>query len=85
LAAGTHPDYHDVTLLPNEKGVLKKEIGVDQIREISQILGLHRSDSEAPSSPPCIRRTRLNHAAANALLKTLGGAAGWSLSGAPHQ
>lgn len=70
LAAGTHPDYHDVTLLPNEKGVLKKEIGVDQIREISQILGFTAqigSTIVAAVHPA----DALNHAAANALLKTL--------------
>jgi len=70
LAAGTHPDYHDVTLLPNEKGVLKKEIGVDQIREISQILGFTAQigSTIAAAVHPA---DALNHAAANALLKTL--------------
>ena len=70
LAAGTHPDYHAVTLLPNDKGVLKKEIGVDQIRQISHILGLTAqvgSTIVAAVHPA----DALNHAAANALLKTL--------------
>jgi len=70
LAAETHPDYHAVTLLPNDKGVLKKEIGVDQIRQISHILGLTAqvgSTIVAAVHPA----DALNHAAANALLKTL--------------
>lgn len=70
LAAGTHPDYHEVTLLPNDKGVLKKEIGVDQIRGISQILGLTAQLGGAivAAVHPA---DALNRAAANALLKTL--------------
>lgn len=71
FAAGTHPDYRLVSLVPNKEGTrLRSEIVIEQIRELTQALGLTAQYGRAqvvlidPADA-------INHAAANALLKTL--------------
>ncbi len=71
LAAGTHPDFHVVTLQPNREGTkLRTEIVIEQIRELSGKLSLtpQYGDVQVAIVDPA---DALNAAAANALLKTL--------------
>lgn len=71
LAAGTHPDYHVVGLIPNKEGTrLRTEIVIEQIRELSEKLALTPQYGRAQVAivDPA---DAINHAAANALLKTL--------------
>lgn len=69
--AGTHPDLHWVTLLKDAKGEKdKKSVGVDQIRRLSEVLGMTsmRSGYRVAVIVPAETMTT---AAQNALLKTL--------------
>ncbi len=71
LAAGTHPDRVSITLEPNPRtGVMRKEIVVDQIRDLSARLAMAsqlRGWQVAMIDPA----EAMNTAAQNALLKTL--------------
>ena len=69
--AGTHPDYRYVRFLPNREGTrLRTEIVIDQMRELSGQLSLTPQFGRAQVAviDPA---DAINHAAANALLKTL--------------
>ena len=69
--AGSHPDLHWVTLLKDAKGEKdKKSVGVDQIRDLSETLGMTsmRSGYRVAVVVPAELMTT---AAQNALLKTL--------------
>lgn len=69
-AAGTHPDLLRVGLLERDDGRLKTEIGVEQIRQLSQWFALTPQYGRALVAlinPADL----LNLAAANAVLKTL--------------
>lgn len=69
--AGSHPDLHWVTLLKDAKGEKdKKSIGVDQVRELGERLGMTsmRSGYRVAVITPAEAMTP---AAQNALLKTL--------------
>lgn len=71
LAAGTHPDYHVVGFIPNKEGTrLRSEIVIEQIRELSGKLALTPQYGHAQVAivDPA---DAINHAACNALLKTL--------------
>lgn len=71
FAAGTHPDVRTVGLSENEKtGVLRKEIVIEQVRELGAWLALtsQRGGAQVASIAPA---SALNANAANALLKTL--------------
>lgn len=71
LAAGTHPDRMRVTLVPNPKsGVMRREIVVDQIRELSARLAL-ASQLDGWQVAVIDPAEAMNAAAQNALLKTL--------------
>lgn len=71
LAAGTHPDFHLVTLAMNREGTrLRTEIVIEQVRALSEKLSLTPQYGEtqvAIVDPADV----LNHAGCNALLKTL--------------
>ena len=71
LAAGTHPDFHQVSFVPTKDGSkLRSEIVIEQIRELSTKLGLtpqYGSAQVAIIDPA----DAVNTAACNALLKTL--------------
>ena len=71
LEAGTHPDFHLVTLLPNKEGTkLRTEIVIEQIRELSEKLSLtpQYGGAQVAIVDPA---DAINVAAANALLTTL--------------
>lgn len=71
IAAGTHPDYRFVSFVPNREGTkLRTEIVIDQMRELGQQLALTPQFGRAQVAiiDPA---DAINHAAANALLKTL--------------
>jgi DNA polymerase-3 subunit delta' len=71
IAAGTHPDYRFVSFVPNRDGTkLRTEIVIDQMRELSMQLALTPQFGRAQVAviDPA---DAINHAAANALLKTL--------------
>jgi len=70
LAAGSHPDFVRVGLELRDDGRLRSEIGIDQMRALSQRLALASQFGGAQVAlvDPA---DRLNAAAANALLKTL--------------
>jgi DNA polymerase-3 subunit delta' len=71
LDAGTHPDYHLVSFVPNKEGTrLRTEIVIEQIRGLSEKLGLtpQYGDAQVAIVEPA---DAINHAACNALLKTL--------------
>lgn len=71
LEAGSHPDFHPVTLLPNREGTkLRTEIVIDQIRDLSQKLALtpQYGDAAVALIDPA---DAINRSACNALLKTL--------------
>lgn len=69
--AGTHPDFRNVTFLPNDKGdKLRSEIVVDQMRELGPWFALtpQMGGAQVALISPA---NALNINAANALLKTL--------------
>ncbi|MBU6416363.1 MAG: DNA polymerase III subunit delta' [Xanthomonadaceae bacterium] len=71
LAAGTHPDRMLVTLEPNPKtGVMRKEIVVDQIRDLSSRLAM-ASQLGGWQIVVIDPADAMNVSAQNALLKTL--------------
>ncbi|WP_372012855.1 DNA polymerase III subunit delta' [Pseudoxanthomonas sp. 10H] len=71
IAAGTHPDLHVVSFVPNKEGTrLRTEIVIEQIRELGQQLALTPQYGRAQVAiiDPA---DALNTSACNALLKTL--------------
>ncbi|TKR32939.1 DNA polymerase III subunit delta' [Luteimonas gilva] len=71
LSAGTHPDFAVVSFVPNREGTrMRTEIVIEQIRELSEKLTLTPQYGEAQVAiiDPA---DAVNHAACNALLKTL--------------
>ena len=71
IEAGTHPDFHVVTLQPNREGTkLRSEIVIEQIRELSEKLSLTPQYGAAQVAivDPA---DAISTSAANALLKTL--------------
>lgn len=65
LVAGSHPDIHLLTPLPD-----KRDISIEQVRELQQMLALR--PFEAPRKACLIEPAeRMNEKSANALLKTL--------------
>jgi DNA polymerase-3 subunit delta' len=71
FAAGTHPDYQFISFIPNKEGTrLRTEIVIEQIREVSQRLSLtpQYGGAQIVIVDPA---EAINHAASNALLKTL--------------
>lgn len=71
FAAGTHPDYRVVSFVHNKEGTrLRTEIVIEQIREVSEKLSLtaQYGGAQVVVVDPA---DAINHAACNALLKTL--------------
>ena len=71
LEAGTHPDYQFISFVPNKEGTrLRTEIVIEQIREVSERLSLtpQYGGAQIVILDPA---EAINHAASNALLKTL--------------
>lgn len=71
LAAGTHPDFHRVSFVPNKEGTrLRTEIVIEQIRRLSEQLSLtpQYGGAQVAIIDPA---DSINNAACNALLKTL--------------
>jgi len=71
LEAGTHPDYQFISFIPNKEGTrLRTEIVIEQIRELSERLSLtpQYGVAQIVIIDPA---EAINHAASNALLKTL--------------
>ncbi|WP_045738764.1 DNA polymerase III subunit delta' [Xanthomonas sp. MUS 060] len=71
IAAGTHPDLHLISFIPNRTGdKLRTEIVIEQVREISQKLALtpQYGIAQVVVVDPA---DAINRAACNALLKTL--------------
>jgi DNA polymerase-3 subunit delta' len=71
LAAGTHPDFHRISFVPNKDGTrLRTEIVIEQIRRLSEQLALtpQYGGAQVAVIDPA---DAVNHAACNALLKTL--------------
>lgn len=71
LAAGTHPDLHVVEFVHNQEGTrLRTEIVIEQIRGLSEKLTLtpQYGGAQVAIVDPA---DAINHAACNALLKTL--------------
>ncbi|ASR44280.1 DNA polymerase III subunit delta' [Xanthomonas citri pv. mangiferaeindicae] len=71
LAAGSHPDFHPVSFVPTKDGTkLRTEIVIEQIRGLSDKLSLTPQYGQAQVAivDPA---DAINHAACNALLKTL--------------
>ena len=71
FAAGSHPDFNLVSFVPNKEGTrLRTEIVIEQIRQLSEKLTLTPQYGGAQVSiiEPA---DSINHAACNALLKTL--------------
>lgn len=71
LAAGTHPDFRSVGFVNNREGTkLRTEIVIDQMRELGHQMALTPQFGRAQVAvvDPA---DAVNHAAANALLKTL--------------
>jgi DNA polymerase-3 subunit delta' len=71
IAAGTHPDYQFLSFIPNKEGTrLRTEIVIDQIRQLSDKLSLtpQYGGAQVVIIDPA---EAVNHAACNALLKTL--------------
>lgn len=69
--AGTHPDYHFISLIHNKEGTrLRTEIVIEQIRALSDKLSLtpQYGGAQVAIVDPA---DAINHAACNALLKTL--------------
>ncbi|MFC3551244.1 DNA polymerase III subunit delta' [Lysobacter cavernae] len=71
LAAGTHPDFQVVSFVPNKEGTrLRTEIVIEQVRRLSEQLSLtpQYGGAQVAILDPA---DAINHAACNALLKTL--------------
>jgi DNA polymerase-3 subunit delta' len=71
FAAGTHPDVAVVSYIPNKEGTrLRTEIVIEQIRELGERLALtpQYGGAQVAILDPA---DAINHAAGNALLKTL--------------
>jgi len=71
FAAGTHPDYRLVSFIPTRDGTkLRSDIVIEQIRELADALVLtpQYGGAQVAIIDPA---DALNHAACNALLKTL--------------
>lgn len=71
LAAGTHPDFNMISFIPNREGTrLRTEIVIEQIRALSEKLTLtpQYGGAQVAIIAPA---DAVNHAACNALLKTL--------------
>jgi len=71
LQAGTHPDLQLISLLPNKSGdKLRSEIVIEQVRELTHRLTLtpQYGAAQVVIMDPA---DAINHAACNALLKTL--------------
>ncbi len=71
MAAGTHPDFHPISFVPNRDGTkLRTEIVIEQIRALSEKLSLtpQYGNAQVAIIDPA---DAVNHAACNALLKTL--------------
>lgn len=71
LAAGTHPDYQLISFVSNKEGTrLRTEIVIEQVRRLSEQMGLTAQYGGAQIAilDPA---DAINHAACNALLKTL--------------
>jgi DNA polymerase-3 subunit delta' len=71
LAAGSHPDYNLISFVPNREGTrLRTEIVIEQIRALSEKLTLtpQYGGAQVAIIEPA---DAVNHAACNALLKTL--------------
>ena len=71
IAAGTHPDLHLVSFIPNRTGdKLRTEIIIEQVREVSQKLALtpQYGVAQVVIIDPA---DAINRSACNALLKTL--------------
>jgi len=71
LAAGTHPDFQVVSFIPNKEGTrLRTEIVIEQIRRLSEQMTLtpQYGGAQIAIIDPA---DAVNHAACNALLKTL--------------
>lgn len=70
-AAGTHPDYQVVSFIPNKEGTrLRTEIVIEQVRRLSEQMALtpQYGGAQIVIIDPA---DAINHAASNALLKTL--------------
>lgn len=70
MAAGTHPDRYEETLEPNDKGDLKSEISVGQIRRLGEKLNLTPQIGSVQVAL-LYPAELMNRSAFNALLKTL--------------
>jgi DNA polymerase-3 subunit delta' len=70
LAAGTHPDYHRVTLNENDEGKLRQQIVIDQIRAVCNVLA-QTSQFGGWRIAIIDPADAMNTASFNALLKTL--------------
>lgn len=71
LVAGSHPDYNLISFVPNREGTrLRTEIVIEQIRALSEKLTLtpQYGGAQVAIIEPA---DAVNHAACNALLKTL--------------
>ena len=71
FAAGTHPDYGFISFILNNEGTkLRSEIVIEQMRKLSERLSLtpQYGGAQVAILDPA---DAINHAAANALLKTL--------------
>lgn len=71
MAAGTHPDFMAVSFIPNKEGTrLRTEIVIEQVRAVSEQLALtpQYGGAQVVLVDPA---EAINHAASNALLKTL--------------
>lgn len=69
FAAGNYPDFHDITFEEDDRGKLRKQIVVDQVRRLSADLGLMSQGGwKAALVHPA---DAMNVNAANSLLKTL--------------
>jgi DNA polymerase-3 subunit delta' len=69
--AGTHPDYGRISFIPNKEGTkLRSEIVIEQIRELGERFALtpQYGGAQVVILDPA---DAINHAAGNALLKTL--------------
>lgn len=70
-AAGTHPDYQLLSFVPNKEGTrLRTEIVIEQVRRLSEqmVLTPQFGGAQIAIVDPA---EAINHAASNALLKTL--------------
>jgi DNA polymerase III subunit delta' len=70
VAADTHPDLRQLTRLVDDDGKQANEIKIDQVRALSEFLGVgsHRGGRRLVLIDPA---DAMNHVTANALLKTL--------------